>query len=523
MIANSMSSVPILNIDILREIAWLSDRRTCAALVSTCRFFYQEAAKCLLHYPVRLRDYFGRDVGTFVHFLGPDSRKRASYVRDLRLQGCYHVSPETVSAFQRVVSQMTGLQCLVIEDEVLCYIPSLTDTLADLTSLRRLQIIGAGERTCDFLTYLQSNIISLSVDWDDDDGNWFRSQGMGEEEWADYHPVPLLAKWSSSLEELTCEAWDTASTLPKFTEVYPRMRRLVINGANSPLVAPYIRAYPNLASLSVQLSSVLDFHLPAYEERSRHRALNICSQEAVDGPGTWQNLEEYIGSLADLYLLGLTCRIPRVVLLKYLSKRDLEPLSAVLTYAQPTHLKLEGDGALLGHPTHSLQIILREAGLSQLESLVVAIDLYRAQKELDVGAELNMLAAVLIQLPLRRLRLRVSGYGLGAPDDPWDDIEDDPNAILRHLHNPPALSSSGPCRGESTFLDLDIDVFFQELTDACPSLGDVVVELLADDNYRCRQVIPEDAGGIRGEHQTLLYEFRQERSFLDFLASMDED
>ncbi|TFK93197.1 hypothetical protein K466DRAFT_581151, partial [Polyporus arcularius HHB13444] len=70
-------------------------------------------------------------------------------------------------------------------------------------------------------------------------------------------PVPLLARWRSTLEELNCENRFTASDLPVFTDVYPNM--LTIERDDLPLVAPYICAYP---SLSVQSDHVEDIYYP---------------------------------------------------------------------------------------------------------------------------------------------------------------------------------------------------------------------------------------------------------------------
>ncbi|KAI0697296.1 hypothetical protein C8T65DRAFT_832513 [Cerioporus squamosus] len=467
-----MSVVLPVNLDILREIAWSSDRQTCATLIRSCRFFYQEAAKRVLHDPVDICSK--RDVRQFVRFLGPQPRARARYVRELHL-GMPHLSAKRIRDLEDCISHMTRLVCLSFDagEDFLESFPSLGDALAELTSLRRLRVHYAGSLTCDFLEALKSDLVSISLNWSGSDETWFAEQGMDDEEWATFHPVPLLAKWCASLEELKCENWYTASELPVFTDVYPNMRRLAIERDDYPLVAPYISAYPNLARLSVHTDHVDEIEYPEDVKRLRqHRALNIRSQKALDGPGTWQHLEEYVGSLVDLYLLGLTCHISRVGFSTKMEDCHLEMLSAVLSYAQPTHLNVAGDTALLGHPTHSLPVILSGSAASRLESLVLKIDLLEEDTPLNAVDALNELASALKTLPLRRLRLRVFDHS--AHRDPtvqlWsvESDSDDSDSDSDDSEAPPHM------RG--TLRDLDIDTFKDGLTAELPLLTDAVVE-----------------------------------------------
>ncbi|TFK78770.1 hypothetical protein K466DRAFT_469078, partial [Polyporus arcularius HHB13444] len=366
-----MPSTVMLNLDVLRQIVWLSDRQTCAALILSCRFFYEEAAKRILNDPVDLTR--PRDVDNFVRFLGSQPQERARYVRELRI-GVSWLSLQDMHALEGPISHMDRLESLVLDEgeDFLVLCPLLGEFLTGLTSLRRLRVYSAGELTGKFLKALKSDLISITLDWMYCDDSWFIERGMTAEVWVSFHPVPLLAKWHATLEELNCENWHNASELPVFTDIYPNMRRLTIDFDKLPLVAPYIRAYPNLARLSVQ--TYHDENIRSSEDAElmrQHRALNIASQEAVGGPGTWRHLGEYVGCLADLYLLGLTCHISRIALTTQMTDLHLELLSTVLSYAQPKHLKLEGDVSLLGHPTHSLPAILLGPASSRLESLVL--------------------------------------------------------------------------------------------------------------------------------------------------------
>ncbi|RPD56432.1 hypothetical protein L227DRAFT_656263 [Lentinus tigrinus ALCF2SS1-6] len=489
-----------LNFDILREIARSSDRQTCATLIRSCRFFYQEAAKCVLHDPVTLRN--DSDVRKLVRFLEPDHYARARYVRTLRLDVTQTLSPKDLHALEDTIAQMTQLEHLLIDEgeEFLESFPSLGNALANLTTLRQLHVWYAGSLTCNFLKATKSNLVSISLGWMGSDEDWFAEQDMDDEEWSTLHPVPLLAKWCSSLEELNCECWYTASKLPTFTDVYPSMRCLKVERDDFPLSAPYIRAYPNLARLSVSTDHVEDLKYP--EDRQRlheHRIRNIRDQEAEDGPGTWQHLEEYVGSLADLYLLGLTCHIPRVMFSAEMSDLDLELLSAVLACANPKHLNVEGDGALLAHSSHSLPVILREPDLSRLESLVLRIHIRQEHEELDVGAALDALGSALAQLPLRRLRLCIVSC-----------LDPTPSGFCMSRRQRELIIQQAPfAHAESTLRDWDVDAFMHGLRDALPSLTDAKVDILGPrGSNRRRQIVTEHAHHFIMSGDPALYEFR---------------
>ncbi|TFK82507.1 hypothetical protein K466DRAFT_655684 [Polyporus arcularius HHB13444] len=489
-----MASTLPLNLDILRQIAWSSDRQTCAALIQSCRFFYQEAAKRVLHDFVNLS--YPRDVGKFVRFLGPQPHARARHVRELRI-GVSRLSLKDLRALEGSIAQMDRLESLWIDEgeELFEFCPSLLETLAGLTSLRRLRVCSAGELTWIFLKALKSDLISISLNWMGSDENWFAEQGLDDDDWAVFHPVPVLAKWRSTLEELTCESWFTASDLPVFTDVYPNMRRLTIERDDFPLVAPYIRAYPNLACLSVQTDHVEDIRYPEDVERlHQHRALNIGSQQAVGGPGTWQHLGEYVGSLVDLYLLGPICHISRIAFTTQMTDRHLELLSAVLSCAQPRHLKLEGDVSLLGHSTHSLPTILLGPASSRLESLVLNVDLKTEGTPLDAGAALTALASTLAKLPLCRLRLRVFQHHSRPPQRwPGDFSESDDSESESESAQTRAARNDTRAHVQDTPQDseLDIDAFMSVL----PSLTDAVVEFTSTrkSGHRERTIVPERA------------------------------
>ncbi len=188
----------------------------------------------------------------------------------------------------------------------------------------------------------------------------------------------------------------TGVQVPAFPHVYPKLYVLQIAQDDLPLVTPCIRAFSNLKRLCVDgicsdyLGDSNESSLPA--AISEHRQRNISSQLAPDGPGTWQHIEELLGCLVDLYVLGLTSQTLQIRILDDLKASNLSLLSAVLSYARPLHLMVQGKADLLADPERSLATLLREPWTTRLESLVVEIVLGERDRALDVASPLVRLS-----------------------------------------------------------------------------------------------------------------------------------
>ena len=377
---------PRLNFDILREVALCSDRATCAALVRCCRSLYHEAAKVILSERVVLDTE--ECVAGFLEFLNADDKSRFRYVRDvcLDIDLSYPLEDdETMGCLVDGIARMTRLERLELPygEDLLDEHPVVADVIAKATSLRFLHIKQVGPLVCSLLESMQSNLTSVRLDWTSDTEDFLETQ-VELEDLAEYHPVPFLAKWSSTLEELVCESWKTSLDVPTFTQVYPNLRLLKLKGDNFPLVVPYTRAYPNLKQLHFETDGGDNLgHHSHMDDVRAHRELNIAAQLASGGPGTWQCLQECSGNLVDLYLLGLTCPVLTLRLSGCIEARHLFMLGSVLSYAQPRHLVIEGDGALLLHPKRGLPVLLRRSAAARLETLSVKIILNQEDNEFD--------------------------------------------------------------------------------------------------------------------------------------------
>ncbi|TFK91057.1 hypothetical protein K466DRAFT_651222 [Polyporus arcularius HHB13444] len=474
---------PRLNWDALREVAVCADRSTCATLMLSCRFFYHEAAKSILFNNIRLLGE--KDVLRFLQFLQADNGSRFQYARHLTLCSLYGLKAHTAASLIRSMDRMPQLERLSIEsgDSELRLYPALADVIAKFTHLRHLDITYAGHVTCALLKSMQSALVSISLNWCDYPRSFFEAK-VGRDLLANYHPVLLLARWAPTLEELSCHSWRTGMKVPVFPHVYPRLRVLQIEKDDLPLIAPFIRAFPNLRQLDFRTDrqhaddydDCEEHALPA--EIRQHRQRNIASQLAPNGPGTWQHLENLVGGVADLYLLGLTSQVSAIRLYTEFNAAGLGLLSVVLSYARPLHLKIKGNGALLTHPLRSLAKILHEPWAARLESLSVELHLGEQDGDVDIPSLLHALACTLSQLTMRRLRLNLITTWLDPTPDPPDDFETW-MATETHGWPEPRPPSPAPLTPAEVMLQsFDVDAFVRTLGDATPSLQDAVVQVV---------------------------------------------
>ncbi|KAI0690932.1 hypothetical protein C8T65DRAFT_671072, partial [Cerioporus squamosus] len=222
----------------------------------------------------------------------------------------------------------------------------------------------------------------------------------------------------------------------------------------------------------------------------KYRTFNIRSQEDEQGDGcrTWPHLEAFSGSLVDVYLFGITCRIRRVHMNGSVHPRLLKLLPPVLAYAQPQHLKIQGDSMLLLHPAYGMIKLLRESCAARLESLMLRLDLRSEDlKGLSIPSVLNDLADSLKCLPLRRLRLRINGTGLNPPIPARGDFMFAP--YYGNLPSAPAWITEL----EKSLRSVDVDAYARDLASAIPSLEDVVVDVMGerDDAFVYRTRVAE--------------------------------
>ena len=465
----------------------------------TSKFFNSEAVKCALREPIYLRG--SGDLDKFLRFLEPRDPTCCRHIRDLRL-GFGDARPDLMDNLTQRLVHMSSLETVALDfgEEFLDCFPEFGDALATLTTLRHLTISYVGELTSDLLEAMQPGLVSLDLGWLGYDEGFFQGE-LPYEKWSEYHPVPFLAKWSSTLEKLSCNMWYTRQDVTPFDHVYPNLRQLSIDRDEFPLIAPYVCAFPNLTTLHVETDHGEDIDDDDAAERLyEHHALNVRSQQEGGKAGTtWQYLQEYTGGLVDLYVLGLTCRIPRLFFHSVIDERHYDMLSIILSYAQPVRLNITRvRDPFLTDPTRGLAAILQDSGASALESLVVVFELSKASREVDVAAALvshpslpvhvnalfmgaplqDTLAQSLKRLPLRHLRLRVSDYGLNPTPPPPSAMD----IMLAKQGGEPPPEPHPPMPftpAEVSLQSFDVEEFTKGLGDAIPTLCDAIVKVSA--------------------------------------------
>ncbi|TBU53408.1 hypothetical protein BD310DRAFT_860315 [Dichomitus squalens] len=440
-------------------------------MMLTCKSLYNRGPKFLLQHGASITTE--DSLRKLAVFLRVDHYSRCHHLHDLSVS---YLSADTSAFLLDIFSHSSRLRTLWLTAPELLFQThtDLPATIASLRSLRSLHIIHAHEFTVELLRTLQSDLVSLSVNFLSEygDGSTFWDT-TDPSQWCDYHPVPLLQSVASTLVDLHCEVWHSnpgpryGFTIPTYAQVYPRMRRLTIERCDYSVCLPFIRGFPGLSYLSVSTDHYDEFkHNGLTDAFREHREANIRSQR--NSTTTWQHLEEFSGSLIDLYILGLTCHIARLSLIRPNDARHLELLHDIIQYAGPVeHLKLHWDSSILLSPEWRLVKLLGEDGASQLSSLSISVALEDAQADTDFLPALEELTAALERLPIRRLRIQVQHLFCFTPP---------PESLLRagpqDSSPPPAL-----CAAELSLEEWDIDAWVQRLAHVVPTLEDAVISV----------------------------------------------
>ncbi len=387
---------PALPWDILREIAFICPRETCATLMRTCAFFKHEAAASILGREIQLFDK--QTTAGFLKFLHAGNKPRYPCVRHLTLgfHDYFPLTPDNANALANAIPLMAGLVVarIVCAEWTLGKWPAIGDAIASLPSLRQISLMRAGLRSWQLLFSLRSAKLR-SIEFQilahsgADEGLSTR-QSLGAPSLSS-HPVQIFGRWSSTLTELAYQcvyAPAAHDALPCYPEVYPMMRTLYIChciGRVDP--TPYIRAFPNLAHL--QVKTLLHKGVHEYRTSIAHSQREVQrGGPASHQPGQWRELIQFNGSLVDLYALALNCRISHIRLAHCTYDIDLPLLRAVLADARPLHLNIYWLTRSSQHTRNILPPILQTQGASRLQSLVISCKIGRCISHEDVASAL---------------------------------------------------------------------------------------------------------------------------------------
>ncbi len=319
-----------LPFDLLVFIQSFADQTTISRMMRTCRYLHELGERFLLS-DVRLSS---RDlVEGFSKYMLLSCSDRLSMFCALRLEmdSMGRSSSESLRELfvkMRARSKLVSLTILHPE-EVLLENSGVSSAIAALSSLRHLELWNVGPMGAELLRSLQSKLVRVSLKMKTDEADW----------WPNSCPdVSLLVRGSKdTLEELRVSHPGPTSSDPDgdesgaalaFGMCYPCVRTFVVEpGVFTPYTADYLRAYPELESLTVRGPK----EYPRREDRAQ-------LDPNIEAP--WASLRYVEGSMMALYGLALPCHVSTV----HINDFDFEPnmtvLRTVLADTRPVHLKL---------------------------------------------------------------------------------------------------------------------------------------------------------------------------------------
>ena len=391
-----------LNSDILLSIFSISTMKAATSIMGTCRFLYHEGAKIVLQQPVTLKGP-EQIILSLLRFVQAENLSRCSYVRTLEIF-TDPVSESAAKIMLEIVPRMSNLVRLSIsaEQSFMAY-PYLLPTFASLRSIKFLVAINVGAQSCEMVRALQSELITANIIYPaggfDDPSQFFVPSR---------HPLQLLQRSASTLQELICALWSDGCTLALIPEallahpaaIYPEVHTLLLRDSTGPSPIPYIQALPNLTRLLADSHYTLVGELAHLSIAPTNRQLNLMLQNDEGGrlsefdkadDFVWKHIQSYHGPLTDLWALGTTFRIPRLTVSDVPDIRSPHALTEVLAYARPEHLMiLFEDQQFTSVLESDLLGALESKGASGLRSLRMMFDLMASDvdENIDVGQAL---------------------------------------------------------------------------------------------------------------------------------------
>ena len=366
-------------------------------MMATCHFLYHEGAKIILRdTTMSFEEGTSEDkVLALLRFIQAEDLSRCSHVR--RLHVLMPTVPDTlVNALVHLVPRMTSLEVLFVSIEAaLESHPGLLPALSSLQSLKTILVASAGERSCELLKAVRSQLAEAMI--------YFDSTRVAQTSKTAYHPLIMLQRSAPTLTTLVCGFLvDTNIQLvlvrpPEVT--YPHLHTLILHECAPLSLFPYTACFPNLAHLCVKYNgpSLWEDGEPAgptnldMAQRQREMNLSLAGQLAHASTPSQTPLPEYTGPLMDLWILGLTRPITRLTVEDAPAGGARAPraLSDVLAYARPTELSLIFRGCALADVLRTDFLgALASEGAEGLRSLMVAVWVREGDRALDVGRAL---------------------------------------------------------------------------------------------------------------------------------------
>ncbi|KAI0778530.1 hypothetical protein BD413DRAFT_609128 [Trametes elegans] len=464
----SEARTPALPMDVLLEIASFCPTSTQCTLMRVCRTLYHDCAKSLLRRRIVI-DVVS-DLVSFIAFLQAEGGDRCQYLRDLVLD----LHPPSGTLFATVslpgpISQslvdiftkntFRSLVSLRLDNaEMLLRSHShLANGFAHLTSLTSLTITQAGLESIKMVKVLRSHLRVLVLKYEETFDPDVHTAAL-------FHPVLALQKFRRTLETLAIHGFEADLPRNDLCAQFPNMQELILDSPDSPLLAPYIKAFPNLRNLSIT-TGFADKLTPGnlQVEAEFYEPVRLTNRADQLTTGSWTKLETVTGTVPDIYIAGFTCPI-EVLYLNVCKHDPFDMVLSILRDAVVNRLRLfvtprrafEEDG---------LPMVFRGLSHSILELLALNIRLCGDVDEYDerpciVDTEAtNRLLVSLASLSIQKLEIQlrcecVTGKGPHAPRPP-----------------------SRPCGGEN-LADFDCEAYARRALATVPAVQSVDVRFM---------------------------------------------
>ncbi|KAI0794067.1 hypothetical protein C8Q74DRAFT_1193958 [Fomes fomentarius] len=302
----------------------------------------------------------------------PGKRKRWRYLRSLSFDNST-INPAIAAELARVLARATHLERLVFgwAERTLGAHPDLPPAFAAIKSIKHLVLEGGYQYTCRMLEAMHWPLETARLTRSEYKWDWHDPDRLDR-----MHPASLLRNACSTLKSLELDGWrDCSDVLPTYP-IFPDLRSLRMKETWCPSTAQWVVTYPNLQSLTVRTTNghLMEVAEDDLLEHALHRRLNL---ETHSTQTCWAQLESFEGTLLDLYLLGLPCRISSVSV--DLCADSLQFFNPVMDHARPIHLNLRIDSLYIDIPV--IGQCLQHAGLVDLRHLTLSISFYSLENE----------------------------------------------------------------------------------------------------------------------------------------------
>ncbi|KAI8995469.1 hypothetical protein BD414DRAFT_242251 [Trametes punicea] len=301
---------PALCLDIFSLIMFLCNKPTISNLMRTCSTLYSHGVRRLLDGLVVVRSE--EQAVSFCLFMAKDPRARCPFLRQLHLAVGIISTATGRLLWQECLQSMTALEKLEFStaDDTLDSWPQLAGAIAELTTLKHLDIRGARTRACRMVRGLRkSKLVTAEFSYDPEEISKYLDpeylKGLDSKEVMEHQPVRLFAASAKTLESLKTDysifRRRCSQARPKVT--YPRVHTLKLMDAivNT---RPWIEAFPALRNISNAISWDIE------DADDELRRLENAEQQMAHG--SWESLEECSGSIYGIWILGLICPVQKL-------------------------------------------------------------------------------------------------------------------------------------------------------------------------------------------------------------------